>query len=631
MTAPVHLSTGGTATSPDRSAPVAESSAPHPALRACVSSYVQVALDLPAGESMRHPLCALTGLVVAVLWSGCVAIVFGVLVLCGANAMAEEPAPRVADVPPEVRAAFAQLSASEFHAHLAFLSDDLLEGRGTGTRGHEIAAKYMAAQFERMGLEPGGDHGTYFQRVPLRETTTAPESSALEIVRAGKSQALRFGSDFLAWARPDGKAIQAEAPVVFVNYGVSAPSRHYDDYAGVDVRGKIVAVLDGAPSTLPAEERGYFADYPQKRRAAEKHGAIGIISLDTPEDEATQPWELYAAGTATQPVLSLRETGDARQRIYANAALSPVASAGLFNGSGKIYAQVLADAGAGKRQSFALPIVMRLHVGAAHFRDLDSPNVIGILRGSDPKLRNEYVVYSAHLDHLGIGKPINGDSIYNGTIDNASGSSALLLLAHAFASMPRHPARSIIFLSTTAEEKGHWGSEYFSRTHATPNGPVVADLNMDGVPVTYRFKSVVAFGAEHSSIGEVMQRDFARFGLAAIFNPEPRIMRTDAYTFAQHGIPAAWIEENDEAMDPKFDARKFWKWWRTNRYHTPLDDMSQPMDLTATMEYLKPMVLVGWEIANSPQRPTWNAGDFFGRTFGGMLPLSPAGEKRGAH
>lgn len=550
-------------------------------------------------------------------------IAFWGLVLGTGRATAAESVPRVPEVPPEVRAAFAQLSTSEFHAHLAFLSDDLLEGRGTATRGHEIAARYMAAQFERIGLEPGGDAGTYFQRVPLRESVTAPAGSELVVMRNGKSRSLRFGTDFLSWARPNGRAIQAEAPVMFVNYGVSAPSRHYDDYAGVDVRGKIVVMLDGVPSAWPAEQRGYFADYPQKRRAAEEHGAIGIISLDTPEDEAMVPWAGYA-NVATAPVLSLRGSGDARQKIYANAALSPGASTGLFNGSGKTYAQVLADAEAGKHQSFALPLSITLHVGGAHFRDLASPNVIGILRGSDPKLRNEYVVYSAHLDHLGIGKAVKGDSIYNGTMDNASGSAALLLFARAFASMPRHPARSIIFLSTTAEERGFLGAEYFLRTHTRPKNTLVADLNMDGVPVTYRFKSVVAFGAEHSSLGKLMQRDFARFGLTLPLDPEQRIMRTDAYVFARHGVPSAWVEENDEAMDPKFDAHRFWKWWCANRYHTPFDDMRQPMDLTATMEYLKPMVLVGWDIANAPQRPIWNAGDFFGETFGKTVASSPA-------
>ena len=544
-------------------------------------------------------------------------------ILLACVATAEEPPAPASDIPPEVRDAFTQLSTAEFHAHLAFLSDDLLEGRGTGTRGHEIAARYMAAQFERLGLEPGGDNGTYFQRVPMRETATAPKGSELVIMRLDRSRSLRFGADFITWARPDGQGMQVQGQLVFVNYGVSAPSRHYDDYAGVDVRGKIVVMLDGAPKAFSAQERAYFADYPQKRRAAEVHGAIGIISLDTPEDEAMLPWSLFVTSMAAQPLLSLRETGDARQRIYADVALSPEASAELFQGAAKTYAQVLADAKAGKQSSFALPFSVRIHVAPGRNRDLDSPNVIGILRGSDSRLGNEYVVYSAHLDHLGIGEPVNGDSIYNGTIDNASGSAALLLLARALASMPRHPARSIVFLSTTAEEKGHWGSEYFVRTHAAGNAPIVADLNMDGVPVTYRFKGVVAFGAGHSSLGKTMRRDFARFGLAVAADPELRIMRTDAYSFFQHGIPATWVEESDEAVDPAFDARKFWTWWRRNRYHHPSDDMRQPMDLAATMEYLRPMLLVGWDIANDPQRPTWNADDWFGGRLGNAAAPSP--------
>lgn len=531
---------------------------------------------------------------------------------------------KVPDIPPELRGAFAGLSTSEFRAHLAFLSDDLLEGREAGTRGHEIAARYVAGQFEQIGLEVGGDHGTYLQRVPLRETTTVPECSTLVLVRGGRSQALRFRDDFLTWAGPDGTAIHVEAPVVFVNYGVSAPLREYDDYTGVDVRGKVVAMLDGAPRAFSAEEQAYFGAYPQKRRAAERHGAIGIIVLDTPEDEAAVPWPQYVNTFA--PVWSLREpTDESAQRINADVALSPGASAGLFKAARKTYEQALADADGGGN-AFALPVSIRLHVAPGRSRDRDSPNVVGILRGADPALKNEYVVYSAHLDHLGIGEPVDGDAIYNGTVDNASGSAALLLLARAFASLPRRPARSIVFLSTTAEEEGFFGSEYFARRFAPAREALVADLNMDGAPVTYRFKDVVAVGAEHSSLGALAQRDLARLGLVLSPDPSPDLnvlFRTDAWTFVQQGIPSMSVEEGDQAQDSGFDAHHYWEQWRRDRYHHPSDDMSQRLDLTAAVEYLRPMLLIGWDIANDPRPPTWKAGDFFGQIFQIQAPLRP--------
>lgn len=305
-------------------------------------------------------------------------------------------------------------------------------------------------------------------------------------------------------------------------------------------------------------------------------------------------------------------------RTYRGAfALSPAETARLFTGSTKPFAQVLADAAAGRPNTFAVPISIRLRI-AGRDRDLTSPNVVGVLRGSDPVLRNEYVVYSAHLDHLGIGAPVKGDRIYNGTGDDASGCAALIVLAGAFASMPRPPARSILFLATTGEEKHLLGSEYFARAPTVPKHALVADLNMDVVAMHYPFTDMIARGAEQSSLGALVRRDLARLGLTLARDPSPEqmlFMRSDQYSFAKQGIPSLYVSEGDHASHPAFDARKFWMRWDRDRYHEPSDDMSQPMDLAATVEYLRPMLLIGWDIAESHQRPEWNRQDFLGRTF----------------
>jgi Zn-dependent M28 family amino/carboxypeptidase len=242
-----------------------------------------------------------------------------------------------------------------------------------------------------------------------------------------------------------------------------------------------------------------------------------------------------------------------------------------------------------------------------------------VLPGSDPKLSQEYVVYTAHLDHLGIGKPINGDPIYHGAADNASGTAALLVLAKAFKSLPHPPARSIMFLGVTAEEKGLLGSDYFAHFPTVPIQSLVADINMDGASIFYAFNNIVPLGAPDSTLEAVVQRNAARLGLKVSPDPEPDqnyFIRADQYSFVRQGVPSVFISEGEEARDPKVNAKKFNEEWIANRYHAPSDDMKQPMDLDATIEFMQIDFLVGYDIAQDPQRPAWKAGDFFGESFG---------------
>jgi Zn-dependent M28 family amino/carboxypeptidase len=284
----------------------------------------------------------------------------------------------------------------------------------------------------------------------------------------------------------------------------------------------------------------------------------------------------------------------------------------------KSWEDVLRDADASKPQSFELPVTARLHNVSIH-KAITSPNVVAVLPGSDPKLSQEYVVYSAHVDHLGIGKPINGDSIYNGAADDASGTAALLVIAEAFKSLPHPPARSILFLAVTAEEKGLLGSDYFAHFPTVPMQNIVTDINMDGASIFYKFKDIVPMGAPDSTLDAVAQRNAARLGLKVSPDPEPEqhyFIRADQYSFVRQGVPSIFLSEGEEAKDPNVDGKKISEQWIATRYHAPSDDMNQPMDLDASVQFMQIAFLLGYDVAQDPQRPQWKPGDFFGENFG---------------
>lgn len=542
------------------------------------------------------------------------AVLACILLLHSSLALAQTVSP----IPPDAQAAMAELQKEPFRAHMAFLADDLLEGRGTGTRGHEIAARYVAAQFEALGLKPAGQDGTYYQRVPLREINVEPDKCAIAITESGSASQLKWGDDFVMRgneARPDASV---EAPVMFVGYGARTPDGRYDDYASVDVKGKIVAFLGGAPPSLSSELGAHLSALREKLRSARNHGAVGAILLWSPKDEKLLPWPRLNSGSP-----SMRWLGpdglpnDSFPEIRVWAILSPAASQRLFQHAPKSWAEVLRDADASKPQGFGLPVTARMRV-VSHHQPISSPNVIAVLPGSDPKLSQEYVVYTAHVDHLGIGKPVNGDSIYNGAADDASGVAALLVIAQAFKSLARPPARSVMFIGVTAEEKGLLGSDYFAHFPTVPIQSIVADINMDGASLFYTFNDIVALGAPDSTLDAVVERNADRLGLKVSPDPEPDqhyFVRADQYSFVRQGVPSVFISEGEEAKDPKFDAKKFNDEWIATRYHAPSDDMNQPMDLDASVEFMRVDFLVGYDIAQDPQRPKWKPGDFFGESF----------------
>lgn len=510
-------------------------------------------------------------------------------------------------------------SAERIRAHMAFLASDLLEGREAGTRGYDIAAEYAAAQFAALGLTPAGDKGTFFQTTPMVSFRPADEGKLVLRGVNGGETALVAGQDYTVSSNPGRAALTLAAPLVFVGYGLVAPERGRDDYKGLDVKGKIVVVLDGAPRSFQSEERAYYRSGRTKRLEAEKRGAVGFISLYTPATEKMRPfaesakhwrsWNMTWRDPAGAPFVVAPKTPGL-------ATLSVKGAEKLFAGAKvplqKIYAA--AETPQGVTPRFALPgslaVEARTEVAAS-----ESRNVAALLEGSDPALKAQTVVLSAHLDHEGVSTTAKGpDKIYNGALDNAGGVATTFEVARAFVESGHRPKRSVLFLLVTAEEKGLVGAEYFARNPTVPLGDIVANVNLDMPILTYDFIDVVAFGAERSTIGPAVRRAAERVGVALSPDPLPDeglFTRSDHYRFVEVGVPSAFLMTGfKNGGEAKFTG------FLKDCYHKVCDDLSQPIDYAAGAKFAKINYEIARELADAAERPAWNQGDFFGGKFG---------------
>lgn len=520
--------------------------------------------------------------------------------------------------------AMATIRPDAIRADMRFLSDDLLDGRGIETRGFGIAAKFMASQFEALGLKPAGTAG-YFQKVPLRSARMDEAKTYLSWVRPAGAETLKFREDYIA--SPDALRAETsvEAPVVFVGYGVTAKDQHYDDYEGVDVKGKIVAYLFGAPQ-FESSLRAHSSSSVVKQKNAVAHGAVGVILVDDPSFEKIYGFRKRVSDLFHPRYRWLDPQGrpnDYFPELLVSASTSMEATKRFFEGSAHSVDEVYASLSAGKPLSFALPVTVKFH-GAAQYGDLVSTNVVAKIDGSDPKLKSEYLVYTAHLDHLGIGEPVNGDAIYNGALDNASGSAILIETAKAFSQMKQRPKRSMLFVAVTAEESGLLGSDYFAHYPTVPARSLVANVNTDEDVMLWPLRDVIVFGAEHSSLRAVAQKAARRLNLGSSPDPMPEqvvFIRSDQYSFVKQGVPAIFPVAGFKSTDPDIKPAAIFENWEATRYHQPQDDMEQPgLDFEAAVQYAKFVFLCGYYITQEPQRPRWNTGDFFGDLFGRREP-----------
>ena len=506
-------------------------------------------------------------------------------------------------------------------AHLTFLADDLLEGRETGSRGYDIAAHYVTTQFLQYGLAPKGDQGSFLQQVPLRATRLVQESPLLELSGKAGTEKLAYLDEYVtAGSLLEDKSAVA-APLVFVGYGIEADRLKHHDYAGVDVKGKIVVVLSGKPRSFPTEEGAHFASGEQKREAAARHGAVGMITIPTPGSEKAVPFAKLKDYRYIPSMSWVDKNGVAAHQqptLQNRYNISIPAARKLFAQSGmkldSIYEQVAADKPV---QRGALGVSARMASESTR-NDLKSSNVVGMIEGSDPRLKNEYVVFSAHLDHLGQVKEKSGDNIFNGAMDNASGVATLIETARLFSQGKVKPKRSILFVAVTGEEKGLLGADYFATNPTVPAGSIVANVNLDMPLLTFDFKNVMAFGAEHSSLKGNLTRALKPMNLELIPDPWPEqglFTRSDHYMFVRQGIPSIFLATGMASFQKGEDGAKQWEHFLSTNYHQPTDDMKLPFNFDAAARFAQLNYNIALEIANAAEKPTWNKGDFFGDTF----------------
>lgn len=507
------------------------------------------------------------------------------------------------------------ITPAGLETHLRVLGHDSMEGRGTGTRGYERAARYVVQEFEGLGLAPAGTRG-YFQPVRLRRAHVRAASLVLGDGPARRD--LVPVRDFIGVPHMVHPETEVRAPVVFAGFGVTAPDRRYDDYRGIDVRGKIVAVLTGAPASFPTTERAHYSTTREKAGSAARHGAVGMLILRS--REFPQPWARQVLQARSGAMRWLEADGmphDVFPGIRAVAALSDTGAAALFEKAPQPWAAVVDAAARGRAPVFDVGITASIRIASTH-EEIESANVAALLRGSDPAVAREVVVVSAHLDHLGIGESVGGDSIYNGVWDNASGVAAMLEIARVAVQGSARPRRSLLFLAVTAEELGLLGSDYFAEHPTVPIERVVANVNLDGLSIFYPLRQMVAHGADHSTLEETAHRAAARLGLAIVPDPIPAeaiFVRSDQYSFVRRGVPSIFFFTGMGSA-PGVDGPALFREWLTTRYHTPMDDLQQPRDLDAGVRHATLTLLTALDIANAEERPAWKAGDFFGTTYG---------------
>lgn len=502
-------------------------------------------------------------------------------------------------------------SADRIKAHVTFLADDLLQGREAGTPGFDIAAAYVASQLAQIGVKPGAADGTYFQRVPMIAARSA-DQGALTLTSKGGATPLLFGEDYLPGRNPLAATTRVAAPLVFVGYGVSGGGR--DDYAGLSVKGKIVVALSGAPRTFQTEERAYYGNSRTKRQAAEARGAVGFVSVMTPSDEKRRPFADSARQWRNWGMAWRRPDGAGFSPAASTPDLGTVSAKGaakLFVGAPQSFDAVVQAAETGTPPRFALPLGLDATINT-ELKTLESANVVGRIDGADHKLKNEIVVLSAHLDHIGVTPPVNGDAINNGALDNAGGVATTLEVARAFA-QGQAPRRTLLFLLNTAEEKGLVGADYFARNPPTTS-PIVANINLDMPVLTYDFIDVVAFGADRSSLGPAVARAASRMGVKLSPDPMPEeglFTRSDHYRFVEQGVPSVFLMTGFEN-----GGREAFTAFLKEHYHKPSDDLALPIDYAAGAKFAAINYEIAREVADADARPYWNRGDFFGALFG---------------
>jgi Zn-dependent M28 family amino/carboxypeptidase len=495
--------------------------------------------------------------------------------------------------------------------HIKVLADDKLEGRDTGSRGERAAQAYAVEQLKSAGAVPAGTDG-FYQPVNFVSRQIVESDCSLTLVRDGKREPLTLGEDAIIGTRVM-PARKVAAQLVFVGYGLKVPEKNYDDFADVDVRGKIVVIFSGSPSEIPGALSAHYQTAAERWKVLRAAGAIGTVSLINPASMDI-PWARIALNRA-HPSMDLdypefHETEGAKF----TATINPASAEKLFAGSGHTFAEIAA-LGKDRKLLPHFPLAVSLEAKTkVEVTKVKSANLVAKIPGSDPTLKDEYVVVSAHLDHVGIGEPVNGDRIYNGAMDNGSGSALVLDMAASFKKNPETLRRSILLVLVTGEEKGLLGSKYFAAHPTVPPKSIVADINVDMFLPIVPLKLLTVEGINESDLGDRAREVAESLGVKAQADPEPLrnlFVRSDQYNFIRHGVPSVAMGVAPDPDSP--EQKKLFKDWLTYRYHAPSDDVNQPIDLAAAAKYEEIVRALLINVANDGHRPQWKEDSFFRR------------------
>lgn len=524
------------------------------------------------------------------------------------------------------RGASSPIRESALRAHIKFLADDLLEGRGTGARGGELAAKYIAAQFEAMGLSGAGANGSFFQPVSLVGVKADPQTT-LTVSGPDRQETFRFGDEFVAFTGAQVPEVSVNAELVFVGYGIEAPEQRWNDYKGSaeDYRNKILVMLVNDPPATPAEPNlfggkalTYYGRWTYKYEEAARRGAAGAILLHT-DESAGYPWSVVRTSNGSWRFDIARDQNDRTPFLNLRSWMTDAAARRMMRVAGQ-------ELNALRRQAMSRdfqPVKLNLRASInlkSELKRVEAPNVAAILPGRDPKLRDEYVVYSAHWDHLGIGEPDKrGDTIYNGAVDNASGVACVLEIAAALVRLPEseRPRRSSLFLIPTAEEQGLLGAEWYAQHPLVPLAKTAADINLDSMNILGLTRDFVPLGAERSSLKAVAEAVARERGMRVDRDPRPEqgsFYRSDHFPFAKVGVPSISLKEGDDFIGrPKGWGEKQFNAYNTAHYHQPSDEYSPTWNFQGMIQEAEVALAIGRRVSDADEMPRFNPDDEFAK------------------
>ena len=537
-------------------------------------------------------------------------------VLETAHSKTDPPVPQLAELPASAEQAMATVDPERIRAQVRFLASDLLEGRGTGQRGGDIAAEYIATQFALYGLKPAGDNGTFLQKVPLEGIATQGNSTFSLLPNHGAPIELNYLSDFVAMDNTGKQRADIDTGVIWMGYGIDAPEFDWNDYKDVDVRGKVLLMLVNQPQSDDPRSFGraltYYGRWTYKFEEAARKGAAGVILIHK-TDMASYGWNVVRnSWSGERSVLR----NDAAPQLAMAAWIQLAVARKLTQACGMNLDEMIVAAGKRGFHPVALPARAKATI-FSKVRDFDSSNVLAKLPGSDPRLNDEAVFYSAHYDHLGIVPGMPGHNIYNGAQDNATGVGILLEIARAFAAVKQPPKRTIYFAAVTAEEQGLLGSEYLGKHSPVPAGNISLALNYDDVPPLGVPEEVNVNGAERTTFYPAVERTAREFGLTIVPDARPEAghyFRSDQFSFARAGVPAFSIDEGDQyrGHDREWGTQQADD-YVAHRYHQPADQYRPEMDFRGDAVMARFGIALGWEAASQPSLVEWNEGDEFAR------------------